>query len=613
MQHFLLCALLLILVSTELSAGRNTVEHQLSFEQRKNQYVTVRLNLPVQSETTHLAMPNWTPGSYLIRDYAAQVEGLKAYGGSGKELEVSKIEKHRWRIATAGEESIEVRYQVWAGELAVNAGWVEDEFAMLNGAGVFLYNESTRKMPQSLKVDLPDAWQNAHVALPGQGEGLAYIAKDYDELVDSPILLGNTTTYPFDLDGQKYALINQGDSRLWDGEKAAADALRIVKSVQSFWQINPLEREYLFMNIIANFIGGLEHDYSTVMLSSPWQMRSREDYVRWLSLVTHEFFHVWNVRRLRPQALSEYQYDREIYTGELWLAEGLSSYYDNLLLFRSGIITVDEYMQLLADEILSYELSPGRKVQSAEEASFDTWIKHYKPDANSINSDVSYYRKGSLIGFVADASIREASKQESSLDDVMRDMYRLYGPAGSSSRGYPPRAFETLVEQRAGLQVRQEIENMITTIADPDVDAALDYYGLRLERAPSRKAAESAGNPVPADFGLVWTGQESLLIVESVVRGGSGSLAGVLPGDELLAVNDQRVNRLNILDRMLRLQPGESADLLLVRNGRVLTLPAQVQHAIPEKYRIEIKPDINKRQKERMQQWLGLQLEFRRN
>ncbi len=608
-----LSALLFLFLSAGLQADQEAVEHQLKFEHRKNQYVDVRLTIPVQSETIDLAMPNWTPGSYLIRDYAAQVEGLQARGRTGKELAVKKIEKHRWRVETAGEDWIEVSYSVWAGELAVNAGWIENDFAILNGAGVFLYNETTRKLPQRLHIVAPDSWRNIHVALPGPGPDQVFTAKNYDELVDSPILLGNTTTYPFEIEGQKYALINQGDTRLWNGKQAADDISRIVKSVQSFWKINPLEHEYLFMNIIASGSGGLEHDYSTVMLSSPWQMRNREDYIRWLSLATHEFFHVWNVRRLRPQALNEYQYDKETYTRELWLAEGLSSYYDNLLLFRTGLITVEEYLVLLADEILNYEQSPGRKVRSAEQASFDAWIKHYKPDANSINSDVSYYRKGSLIGFVADTALRESSKQEFSLDDIMREMYRQYGPAGITSRGYPPRAFEELIEQKAGKQVAQQLEILLTTTADPDVDAALDYYGLQLDRAPSRLAAETVGSPVPTDFGLVWGSQESLLLVETVVRGSSGALAGVLPGDELLAVTGQRVNRLNIQDRMLRMQPDEMAELLLVRNGRVLTLPVQVQHAIPDKYRIVIKPEINKREKERMERWLGLQLTFRRN
>ncbi len=607
-------ASLFLFASAGLQAEQQFIEHQLSFENSKNQYVEVRLKVPALSQTVDLRMPNWTPGSYLIRDYAANVEGLQAHGETGKVLSVRKVAKNHWQVEAAGETQINVDYSVWAGELAVNAAWVESGFALLNGAGIFLYNEHTRGMPQHVVISLPDSWPTVHVALPRQENTNSFLAQDYDELVDSPILAGNSRAYPFAVDGQDYLLVNQGDEVFWDSAQAAADLQRIVKSIQQFWQNNPLDRPYLFLNVIAMGSGGLEHDFSTVLMSSPWQMRSRGDYVRWLGLAAHEFFHVWNVRRLRPQALSHYDYEHETYTRELWIAEGLTSYYDNLLLFRSGLISVDEYLGLLADEMLKYETSPGRKVRSAEDASFDAWIKHYKPDANSINSDASYYRRGSLIGFVADQKIRRATDDEHSLDDIMRDLYRLYGSSVSgASKGYPPGAFEALVDQRAGESVSQEISSLLTTVADPDVDAALDYYGLLLEREPAGRSSDATGTVVPTDFGLVWNISQPALLVESVVRGGSGAEAGVLPGDELLAINGHRVDRFNIQDRMLRLQPGEVVELLLARNARVLTLPARVQIAIPEKYRINIQPDINRREKQRMEKWLGFQLSFRRN
>jgi len=608
-----LLACLCLLASASLLADQHQVEHRLSFEDRKNQYLNVQLYLPVTSGTVQLAMPNWTPGSYLIQDYAAQVERLQATGSSGKTLNVDKTSKNSWLIDAEGESWIQVRYSVWAGELAVNSSWLEQEFGLLNGAGVFLYSEETRTLPQLLNINLPAEWRDVHVALPSAPQANSFLATSYDELIDSPILLGNMREYRFQQGNQEYSLVNQGETALWDGEQAAADIERIVETVQGFWKKNPLEREYIFMNIIANGSGGLEHDYSTVMLSSPWQMRNRDDYIRWLSLVTHEFFHVWNVRRLRPQALNQYDYNNEIYTRELWLAEGLSSYYDNLLLFRSGLITVEEYLELLAAEILAYELSPGRKVRSAEQASFDAWIKHYKPDANSINSDVSYYRKGSLIGFVADTAIRKASEQEFGLDDIMREMYRLYGPSGVTSQGYPPGAFEALIEQRVGNTVGQQIKTLLTTVTDPDVDAALDYYGLELDRNPGQKSSELSGIPVPVDFGLTWSTGENLVTVESVILGGAGADAGVLPGDELLAINGQRVNAANFQDRILRLRPEENAILLLARHNRIIELPIRVQNAIPVKYRIIVKANIKGREKQRMSNWLGMELAFIKN
>jgi len=606
----LLVAVLLSLSALAATAQPAQVSHQISFPDRQNQYVDVRTRMPVEADAVELSMPNWTPGSYLIREYAAQLERLKASGAGDKPLTVRKVSKNHWLVSCPGEREINVSYSIWAGELGVNTSWVEMDFALLNGAGIFLFSQASRSLPQSVSVKLPPEWKQMQTALPGAGGAGQYLAGDYDELIDSPMLIGNAPEYRFTVGGGDYILVNQGETRLWDGAKSAEDAARIVSAVQAFWQVNPLDRPYYFLNVIADGTGGLEHDYSTVLLADAWQMRYRDEYVRWLALVTHEFFHAWNVRRMRPESLNNYDYDQEAYTRELWLAEGLTSYYDNLLLLRSGLITVEEYFALLASEIHSYETTPGRRIRSAELASFDAWIKHYKPDANTINSAVSYYRKGSLIGFVTDMAIRRETSLQSSLDMLMREMYRQYGPQADRGKGYPSGAFETLVESLAGKQVRQQVAQLLTTIEDPDIDNALQWYGLALDRAPLKTAAVAAGRPVPAGFGVLWDPQSPVLLAEAVLQGSTGARAGILPADELLAIDGFRVTKDTLAERMLYLTPGESVDLLLVRHGRVITVPVAVEEAIPEKYLITIRPDINRRQKERMSAWLGVNLKF---
>ena len=606
----LILVVLLWLAAVPIRAQTLQADHRISFANRHNQYVDVRLRLPVETAEVELVMPSWTPGSYLIRDYAAQLERLHVSGAAGNRLAVRKISKNRWLVNCAGEREINASYSIWAGELGVNTSWVESEFAVLNGAGIFLFSPASRGWPQTVTVELPSEWKRIYTSLPQMGGAQPYIARDYDELVDNPFLLGNAPEYRFTVADQEYILVNQGETQLWDGPKSAQDVSSIVAAVQTFWQFNPLDRPYYFLNIIAQGNGGLEHDYSTVLLADSWQMRYREEYARWLALVTHEFFHAWNVRRMRPEALNQYDYEREAYTRELWLAEGLTSYYDNLLLFRSGLITVEEYFTLLAAEFRNYETAPGKRVRSAELASFDAWIKHYKPDANTINSAVSYYRKGSLIGFVTDAAIRRETENQASLDTLMRDMYRQYGPHVNGGRGYPPGAFETLLESLAGEKIRQQVVALLTTTRDPDIDDALKWYGLELDRAPSRTAAVAVGRPVPVDFGVLWDPQAPTLVAESVLNGGTGSQAGMLPADELLAIDGFRVTKETLPDRMLRLTPGEKADLLLVRHGRVMTLTVAVQEAIADKYQIEIRPDIRQRQKDRMSAWLGVGLKF---
>ncbi len=591
-------------------AQAHRVDHHISFPQRQNQYVAVTSRIPVDSEEVELVMPTWTPGSYLIRDFAAHVENFRVKGSDGKALSVRKISKNRWHIDNGGEREIIVEYSVWAGELAVNASWIENDFAMLNGASVFMYSESSRNWPQELNISLPDVWKHAYSAMKQNENGSGFLAQAYDELIDNPLLLGNGTSYPFEAMGQSYVLINQGESSLWDGDKSSKDLSAMVKAVQKFWEVNPFDRPYYFMNIISRGSGGLEHDNSTVMLTGSWQMRYREDYIRWLSLATHEFFHAWNVRRLRPAALLEYDYEQEVYTRELWLAEGLTSYYDNLLLLRSGLITVDEFFTLLARLLHKYETTPGSMVRSAELASFDTWIKHYKPDANSINSTVSYYRKGVVIGFVTDAAIRRSSKNKQSLDTVMREMYRLYGPEGTEGEGYPPGAFQNLVEKLSTPEIREQTEELLSSTGDPDIVSTLEWYGLLLDRSPAKSAAEASGDPVPAGFGVIWSNNSEDLTVETVLSGSTGAQAGILPGDELLAINGFRVTKANIPDRMLRLMVAEKANLLLARHEKLVSLTVLLQDAIADKYQISIHPDISSRQKERMTSWLGIQLHF---
>ena len=613
------CPLLLfcLLFAQPVVAQVSQVSHHISFPDRHNQYVNVRLQLTVEGEAFELAMPNWTPGSYLIRDYSAHVERFQARGAGNRPLQVVKTAKNRWRISTEGERSPVITYAVWAGELAVNSSWVEAEFAVINGAGLFLYAPSSRNLAQTLTVELPDNWKRVHTAmLPAMDsapQSPGFVASDFDELIDSPMLIGNAPDYRFEVLDQEYILVNQGETTLWDGAKSAQDVAAIVKSVQEFWRVNPFDRPYVFLNVIVAGTGGLEHDNSTVLLAGPWQMRHREDYIRWLALVAHEFFHAWNVRRLRPEALNGYDYEQESYTRELWMAEGLTSYYDNMLLLRSGMVTVDEFFALLAEEFHQYETIPGRLVRSAEMASFDAWIKQYKPDANTVNSVVSYYRKGALIGFVADTAIRQHSRNSDSLDTLMREMYRRYGPGGTVGRGFPPGAFEDLLEELGGAQARQVLQKLVTSTTDPDIDSALAWYGLRLERTPAKSAALAAGEAVPVDLGLVWAKSTPDLVVESVLQGGTGAQAGILPADELLAINNTRVTRENINDRMLRLVPGESVTVTLARHGRLMTLAVTTQDAVPAKYQILIDPGISRREKERMSQWLGVSLKFVEN
>jgi predicted metalloprotease with PDZ domain len=598
----LACLSPVTVAAVETAAVRNT----LSFPQKSNQYVHVQSRIPAVASETELILPSWTPGSYLIRDFAGNLERLQASSSDGAPLAITKIAKNRWRIDSSGISEITLDYDVWAGRKHVSESWVESSFAILNGAGLFLYNDQTRKLPHYLELELPPSWATVHTPLEKAGGERLFRAADYDELVDSPVAVGNMLGYDFEVEGHPYELVLATANTLWDDAQSVGDVARIVEAQQDFWEVNPFDRKYSFINMFTDKFGGLEHDHSTVMMCSPWQMRGSKDYIKWLGLVSHEFFHSWNVRRMRPESLAEYDYEQEMYTRELWLAEGLTSYYDDLLLFRGGLIDVRDYLDLLAEGIRNYETRPGREVRSAEMASFDTWIKQYKPDENKLNSTISYYRKGAVISFVADMEIRRQTKNEASLDSVMREMYRRHGQGGAGQAGYPPGAFEDLVEEAAGPEVRAVVENMLQTTDDPDVDKALDWYGLKLLRAPDLNADDEP----TAGLGVKWEVVGASLLAGHVLLGQPAADAGVLPGDELLAIDGLRVRPDDIQAQLLKLRPDEQIEMTLVRHERLLTLPVTVGTSIPASYAITSKPGINGREKKRLEAWLGRDLKF---
>jgi predicted metalloprotease with PDZ domain len=338
-------------------------------------------------------------------------------------------------------------------------------------------------------------------------------------------------------------------------------------------------------------------------MTSRWQMRNRDDYLKWLSLVAHEYFHAWNVRRLKPRELSHTTFEVEQYSSQLWLAEGITSYYDNLLLSRAKIATPVEFFKLLARDLHKFETTPGRHLQSAEAASRDAWIRHYRPVPNSVNSTLSYYTRGAMIGLVLDARLRDETNGRRSLDDVMREMYRRY-----SASGYPEGAFEAVVQELGGDDFGPWLSELLRATTDPDPDEALEWFGLELDRDPDRTASEAAGDPVSSGFGVTWEKNVEELVIASVLHGSTGAAAGLLPGDELLAIAGERITREKLDDRLLRLLPGETVDLLLTRRGRIIELPVELGTAIPKRYQIRSRENLNGRHVRRMESWLGQDL-----
>lgn len=596
------CVLAIFCLKAQTALALDEVRHTVSFPKDKEQVFLVRSEFPVSSAQTELIMPDWTPGSYLIRDHAANINRISATAEDGTDLILQKISKDRWQVNTSMTGTLVVDYEVFTPTLNVSTSWASRAFSLINGASVFLYTADSRNLRQTLEIiDDPSRGEPSTAMLSAPDGG--FQAVNYDALVDNPVAIADAPAYRFTNNAQDYVLLNVGENAFWNGQQAAQDVEKIVAETQSFWGTNPLKRPYWFMNFIVEAKGGLEHDHSTVMMTGRQQMRDRNAYVKWLGLVAHEFFHVWNVRNMRPLELEHYDYQNEQYTSQLWIAEGLTSYYDNLIMSRAGLITPKEYMELLAKNIYRLETTPGRLLRPVTEASVDAWVRHYKPNGNSHNSTISYYTKGAVIGFVLDTYLRKSSRGRNTLDEVMRKMYDLY-----SSKPYSSDAFKNVVIDVGGAKAGVFLQSLLTTTVDPDVDASLDYYGLELNRGAILITGEPDEKPLLSDIGVHWNDNKPGLVVKTVVDGSGGATAGLMTGDEILAIGEERLTRGNLEKLMTSFSPGEQVSLLISRRGKVINLDITLDVAIPDRFEIVLKSDFGKRDISRLKSLLGQDL-----
>jgi len=382
-----------------------------------------------------------------------------------------------------------------------------------------------------------------------------------------------------------------------------------VREAAAHWGIVPYER-YVFINLITEAGGGLEHGSSCVLMTSRWKSRTREGYRGWLDLVSHEHFHAWNVKRLRPAELGPFDYEGEVYTRSLWFVEGVTSYYDALLVHRAGLSSRDEYLKKLSKDVESLQTTPGRLVQPLEEASFDAWIKYYRRDENSVNSAVSYYTKGEVVAFLLDARIRHASAGQRSLDDVLRLAWRRY----SGERGFARQELRATIEEAAGVDLDSWLRSALETTAELDYDEALSWYGLRFvesdddsdeDRGKEGKSGKDAGDEEPSGWlGLDTEVQAGRLVVIQVRRGTPGHEAGVNVGDEILALGDYRVPPDGWKERLESYRPGQKETLLVARRERLTRLPVVFGEKPLLRWKLEVDPEATLEQRSHLEAWL---------
>jgi predicted metalloprotease with PDZ domain len=568
-----------------------------------------------------LFMPVWAPGSYLVREYARHVEGLAAEAPA----RTTKVRKNAWRLQTMGLERVVVRYRVYANELTVRTSHVDETHAFLVGAGIFLGVEGYLDARIRVEIQAPAAWRVAtslerleappvqlapeHVRsivlqapvqlAPEHVRSIVLQAPNFDTLVDSPIELGTHREERFVVLGVPHRY------SIWPADgvperritKLLEDTAAIVEREASlFGGTLPYDAYELLLHISPRARGGLEHAASAALIATPASFASRSGYLEVLSLVAHEVFHAWNIKRIRPAGLSPYRYDEECYTRLLWWFEGATSYYDWRVLALAGICTIEEYLEHLAGEIAYLDATPGRLVQALEDTSFDAWIKLYRPDENSTNSTVSYYRKGEVVCALLDLEIRSRSQGRTELDTVLAHLWREYG---QQQRPVPEDAMQAVFERASGVALGDLFDAWIRSPGEIDPTAALAHVGLALERSSHTDAP-------PCSLGMRTRTEGRRTIVASVTREAAAARAGITAGDELLGIGGMRVENANVEATLRGFARGEGVDVVLSRDGRILTRRANLDAARTDVVKLVARRDASPAARDAFEGWLGM-------
>lgn len=577
------------------------VHYTIRFPRPCTHYAEIEAVIPAgYAAEVELFMAVWTPGSYLIREYARHVEGVLVTDGEGRALPFEKSRKNRWKVRTDGAAQIRFSYRLYCREMSVRTNWVEASFALLNGAPAFVTLVGGERRPHEVRLTLPESWGTSMTGLAAvPGAAHHYRAPDYDTLVDSPLLAGNPVIREFAVDGIPHYLVNQGEEAAWDGERAAADLRTIVELYRRMWGPLPY-RKYVFLNLITEAGGGLEHANSVCIMTNRWATSTRKAYLSWLSLASHEYLHVWNVKRLRPVELGPFDYETENPTRSLWVAEGITDYYAPLMLRRAGLSTQQEYLcgaeganGGLSGVIHSLQTTPGRRVQSAEQASLDAWIKLYRPDENSPNTTISYYTKGTVVGWLLDARIRLATEGAKSLDDVMLLAFERY----SGEKGFTAAEFQSVAEEVSGVSLREFFRRAVESTEELDYAEALDWFGLRFKAV--------GGGPVKAWLGADTKVDNGRLVVTKVLRETPAYMAGINVDDEILAFDEVRVRADHLAKRLENYRAGQKVSVLIARRERLMRVDMTLGEEPGKPWQLEVLPDASGLQQRNLLAWLG--------
>ncbi|NMH58479.1 M61 family metallopeptidase [Alteromonas sp. MYP5] len=544
----------------------------------------IHMRIPALDQASVVvSLPAWIPGSYMIRDFARHIVEITAWDEHNGQLSLSKTDKQTWSIDNPDRGVVYVQYQVFAFDLSVRSAFINDEYAFCNGTSVFLQVEQAQSCEYQLNVDmegLPENWR-LHTSMPPLHESQKnhFACESYLDFIDHPIFIGRCQTQTFSVGKVDFTLLLSGDY-LIDIKRICDDLTPICLHHLNLFDDEPPVSSYLFITLLSDKgYGGLEHLNSTALLFPRFDLplmgeaKQRTDsYINFLSLCSHEFFHTWNVKRIKPEVLVKPNLYCEVYTNQLWMYEGFTSYYDELAVARAGIITPQKYLEMLGENLTRVMQGNGRTRQSVAESSFDAWTRFYKQDASSVNHIVSYYVKGGLIALALDLLIREQSDHQHSLDSLMRILWQQFG---KRNLGTLDNSVVQLCKEHFQVDVSDFVEQVVHGTQDVPFDQLLHVAGLSLHQRTRTHKDDKGGSPTEKpthtrELGMIVKNTEVGVIIQQVKDNLAADQAGLQINDRIIALDGYEVNE-NLLQRLVEVSQEDSLPITIIRDGRLLT------------------------------------------
>lgn len=581
------------------------IEYRVRLADPRRHWFEVDCRIASAGATEDFELPSWIPGSYLLREYARHVVWAEAFDAQGDSLTVAKTSHNVWRCQTKGG-SVTLRLTVYALDESVRGAWLDTRRAWFNGPCLFVRPLNRPDTEARLTIEPPaapfDAWQVATAMAPiatddrGYGE---YRAADYDELLDHPVVIGDFDRIEYEAGGVPHSLVIVG-SHDADLERVADDLRRLCDTQIEFFGGPPPFDRYVFLCLTgSDGYGGLEHRASSTLMFNRRNLPRRssagvsKDYQRMLSLASHEYFHAWHVKRTKPVAFMPYRPSERNLTRLLWVFEGITSYYQDRFLLRSGLIEDKAYLQRVGEMISNVLRIPGRHVQSLSDSSFDAWDKLYKPNENSPNAGVSYYSKGAVVALALDLEIRRRHDSGITLDKIVQALWREFG---AQNIGVPEDGFELLAMRLAGDELSATFESAIRGTEDPPLAELFADLAIDLEPAQSQ---------VNAWLGIVPRAANEGVECVSVLDGGPAQSAGLNPGDIIVAVDKRKVTLDNMNELLRRHDVGAVIAVSFFRGDELLECSAALAAAPHDSYQLRLRENGNARQIALREAWLA--------